>query len=191
MSKMTEKEIRICNQLKNLVIARHNFDAALHTSKHLKSMGLSHENPLFSGIFTGLVVNYAKSFKANTGLANYNNHAQFTQFEDSNHLKTHEYLIEARDKLYAHIDVPHLKKKQESKTTNVEPYEVAVTIRDGSLLFRPCLVTNTNLVLDRVINLCLHQIKTSEEQIIQKAKLLNARRKYQIGEELILGENFP
>lgn len=90
-----------------------------------------------------------------------------------------------------HIDVPHLRGKNIASISDVEPYEVEVTIQDGSLLLRACMVANNEILLDSVIELCHNQIQSFELAITEKLSLLDAHNDYRIGETLILGETFP
>ena len=142
---------------------------------------------LFSGILTGIIISYARNFTSNTGLANYISDERFTKFDDINQ-KRHEYLLELRNKLYAHIDVPHLRGKG---FDGIEPYEVEVIIKEDHILFKQCMVGNNEGLVDSIIELCKLQIKRFDESISEKLDLFEAHSGYKIGETLILGKTFP
>jgi hypothetical protein len=88
-------------KLRSLYWAEVHMREARDASAHLLDLGDAAQE-LSHAIYTGIVVSYARSFGANQGLSALP--VEFRKFGDPKLQKLHDFVLEARDTIYAHKD---------------------------------------------------------------------------------------
>lgn len=113
--------------------AAHMFRNARSMCEFVRVNLLSELQPAYTAMMTGVVVNYAKPFANNSGFGQLP--GSFRKFEKSELKWIHDRLLEARDRLYAHLDIAG-PMKTEGRAYDVHLH---VRIRDGERHFWPRL----------------------------------------------------
>jgi hypothetical protein len=102
------------NELKSLYWAEIHMQEARDACLHLTKLDQAAQGKLSHCIYTGIVVTYARSFGANQGLSGMK--PKFRKFPDSRMQSLHDFLLEARDAIYAHKDT----KKEASRVSTAK-----------------------------------------------------------------------
>ncbi len=175
-------------KLRALYWAEVHMREARDSSAHLLALGdAAHE--LSHAIYTGIVVSYARSFGANRGLSALP--AEFEIFDDQKFQKLHDFLLEARNTIYAHKDevkegeklAPGLPREALSKIK----FHIAESGVSHWIVQRPAL---SPIYLNDIIALCdLQKARLNETSSKMLAACCNGRS-YAPG-DYVLGETFP
>ena len=161
---------------------------ARESSAHLLALGDAGQE-LSHAIYTGIVVSYARSFGANQGLSSLPD--DFRKFDDPKFQNLHDFLIEARNTIYAHKDelkegeklAPGLPREALSKIK----FHIADTGVSHWIVQRPAL---SPAYLNDIIALCdLQRARLNETSSKMLAACLE-NKNYAPG-DYVLGESFP
>jgi hypothetical protein len=110
----------------------------------------------------GIVVTYAKNFVGANGFGPLTDlFPESAQFSDSNLAETHEKILEARHRLYAHRDAAAAAKFDYDNESQAEPYQVRISIyEDGSgFTARPNVPELNPAILPSISTLASFQIE--------------------------------
>lgn len=174
------------DQLKSLYWAEIHIREALRMCEHLMTMDMGKTSEeLQHSLFTGLVVSYARSFGENNGLSKLPR--KFEHFEDLLLREIHDYLMNARNEIYAHKDLAS--EQRRFPTSPIAQIEIDIS-REGEaywLVQRPGIHPE---FLPKLKQLCEFQCGRLNEASTKMLVRFCGAKTFPPG-RYILGETFP
>lgn len=173
---------------KRLNVACFCFERAGALAQHMADTNLAKESPLYSPMMAGVVVTYARPFVPCYGLGSLP--VEFSRLADVDLKSTHDDLIAARHRLYAHTDAEKARDLK-LKGGSPPPFETRVTIKEaGGFDVEPGVVEALPESLGQIAALCRHQRDRVEAAVRKLWPALTGGRKYAPG-NYVVGVDFP
>lgn len=147
-------------------------------------------SPLFAPQMAGVVVTYAKNFVSAEGFGSLQE--PFISFTDEAMRETHDKLIDARNKLYAHRDAHAARSFTYDDARPIVPYQVRVELRKGETnftAFRGVPELNPTII-PFIIRLCDLQVDRVRAEVSRIVPLMTAGKTYKAGIYTV-GIDFP
>jgi hypothetical protein len=159
-------------------------------AEHMIDEHLDVLSPLFTPQMAGVVVTYAKNFVSAESFGSLKE--PFIRFTDDAMQETHDKLIDARNKLYAHRDAAAARSFIYDNASPRVPYQVRVELRKGETSFTAFRgVPELNpTILPFIIRLCDLQIERVRVEVSRIIPIMTADKTYKAGIYTV-GIDFP
>ena len=118
----------LARKFRHLIITDLAFRQCKALAEHMVAEHLDANSLLFTPQMTGVVVTYAKNFVEAEGFGSLQ--APFLSFTDEALQETHDKIMDARHKLYAHRDATAAKDFTYDDNSPVVPYQVGIELRN-------------------------------------------------------------
>ena len=189
--KTDEKDAR---KFAKLNIADLSFRQVKALADELDSSNIDPLALTFAPQMAGIVVTYAKNFVSATGFGLItDDFPEFGHFDDDDHAKTHERLMEARHKIYAHRDKRAAADFEYDDGVSAEAYQVRIKVYDDSSGFTalPNIPDLNPSLLPYVTSLAAHQSVKAGKLIGEMIAKITKGKRYKPGGVYTVGVDFP
>ena len=180
----------LARQFARLNIADLAFRQCKALAEHMIAEHLDATSLLFTPQMAGVVVTYAKNFVSADGIGPVP--TLFGSFTDAALQDTHDKLMDARHKLYAHRDATAAQTFTYDDASPVVPYQVRVELRKGETSFTalPAIPELNPTILSFVVRLCDFQSERVRTEFSRIIPIMTAGKTYKAGFYTV-GIDFP
>jgi len=168
--KYTERDIV------RFALADHAFHEAKALAEHVADSDYDPKEHLFSASVAGIVVSYCRPFMSGSGLGPLS--AEHSEFPSPELKSAHDLVVEARNKVTAHMDLLHVVGLHSQGTIQNHPGEILVHLTEQGVFFESTATYLNPNRIKGVIELCDFQSARVGSILAHiGADLLNTNRK--------------